>query len=79
MTKINLSEAKAHFSSIIDKVASGDEIIITRHGHPLAKIIPIQSSPAKDIKTVFENIASIRRSTKTDGSTINELKNIGRR
>ena len=38
MTTMTLSEAKATFSEVIDRVASGDEILITRMGKPIARI-----------------------------------------
>jgi prevent-host-death family protein len=45
MTKIfKLSEAKDQLSSLVDRAASGEEIIIAKHGKPLAKLVPI---PAK--------------------------------
>jgi prevent-host-death family protein len=39
MTIANISEAKAHFSSIIEKVMAGEEVIIGKAGKPVAKII----------------------------------------
>jgi len=33
-------DAKAKLSEILDRVAEGEEITITRHGRPVAKIVP---------------------------------------
>ena len=33
-------EAKTHFSQLIERVVHGEEIFITRHGKPVAKIVP---------------------------------------
>ena len=42
MTKIfNLSEAKDQLSSLVDRAASGEEIVIGKQGKPLAKLVPI--------------------------------------
>jgi prevent-host-death family protein len=42
VTKIfNLSEAKNQFSSLVDRAASGEEIVIAKHGKPVAKIVPL--------------------------------------
>lgn len=42
MTKIfNLSEAKDQLSSLVDRVASGEEIVIAKHGKPLARLGPM--------------------------------------
>jgi prevent-host-death family protein len=35
----NITEAKAHFSALIDKVLKGEEIIIGKAGKPVAKIV----------------------------------------
>jgi len=42
VTKIfNLSEAKDQLSSLVDRAASGEEIVIAKHGKPLARLGPI--------------------------------------
>lgn len=33
-------EAKTHFSKVLLDVEAGEQIIITKHGHPVAKILP---------------------------------------
>jgi prevent-host-death family protein len=41
MTKMfNLCEAKNQLSSLVDRAASGEEIIVAKHGRPLAKLVP---------------------------------------
>ena len=35
----NITEAKAHFSALIEKVMSGEEIIIGKAGKPVAKLV----------------------------------------
>ena len=37
----NMHEAKTHLSRIIERVESGEEVIIDRAGTPVAKIIPL--------------------------------------
>ena len=38
MVTVNLAQAKAHLSELLDQVESGEEVIITRHGKPVAHI-----------------------------------------
>jgi prevent-host-death family protein len=40
-TQFNIHEAKTNLSRIIDRVEHGEEIIISRAGHPVAKVIPL--------------------------------------
>jgi prevent-host-death family protein len=41
MDAINLAEAKAHLSELIDRVEAGDSIDITRRGKPVARLTPV--------------------------------------
>jgi prevent-host-death family protein len=38
MVTVNLVQAKAHLSELLDKVEAGEEVIITRHGRAVAHI-----------------------------------------
>jgi prevent-host-death family protein len=40
MKTANIAEAKAHFSALLAKVEAGEEVIITRRGKPIARIVP---------------------------------------
>ena len=40
MTKIAAFEAKTRFGELLDRVIAGEEIVITRHEKPVARIIP---------------------------------------
>lgn len=41
METVGLFEAKTHLSELIARVAAGDEIVITRHNRPVARLVPI--------------------------------------
>jgi prevent-host-death family protein len=34
-------EAKTHFSALLEEIEQGREITITKHGRPVAKLVPI--------------------------------------
>lgn len=44
MTTVDIQEAKATLSTLIDQVLAGEEVIITESGNPIAKLIPYQPS-----------------------------------
>ena len=46
MTVYNLAEAKNGLPRLIDRALDGEEVIISRHGRPVAELRPIQA-PAK--------------------------------
>jgi prevent-host-death family protein len=41
MVTVNLAQAKAHLSELLDRVEAGEEVIITRHGRAVAHIHPV--------------------------------------
>jgi prevent-host-death family protein len=48
MEIVNIHEAKTHFSKLLARVQSGEEIIIAKAGKPYAKIVPLQQ-PSKRV------------------------------
>ena len=48
MTEIGAFEAKNKLSELLDRAEKGEEVIITRRGRPVAKLVPVGG--ARDIK-----------------------------
>ncbi|OGT23431.1 MAG: prevent-host-death protein [Gammaproteobacteria bacterium RIFCSPHIGHO2_12_38_15] len=62
MRSIGSFEAKTHFSSLLQKVEEGEQVIITKHGRPVAKLIPAFSVNKAEIKLTIEKIKKFNRS-----------------
>lgn len=46
--QVNVYEAKTQLSKLLEQVEAGDEIVIARHGKPVARLVPLQRSrPAR--------------------------------
>ena len=43
---LSVREAKAHFSALLERAAEGEEIVITWHGRPRARLAPIREKGA---------------------------------
>ena len=43
MTTYNLHDAKTHLSSLLEQVLGGEEVVITRNGIPVAKLVPLET------------------------------------
>lgn len=41
MATVNVHAAKTHFSSLLDRVAAGEEIVIAKAGKPVARLTPL--------------------------------------
>jgi prevent-host-death family protein len=39
---VNVHEAKTHLSSLLGRVAAGEEVIIAKAGRPIARLVPIE-------------------------------------
>jgi prevent-host-death family protein len=44
LVTIGAFDAKTNLSALLDRVEAGEEVVITRHGKPIAKISPIPKS-----------------------------------
>ena len=43
----NVHEAKTHFSRLLEKVRRGEEVVIGRGGHPVARLVPMEALGAR--------------------------------
>jgi prevent-host-death family protein len=41
---VSLYDAKTHLSALVERAASGDEIVITKSGRPRARLVPLEDS-----------------------------------
>lgn len=58
MSAVNLAVAKAQLSELINKVEAGEEVVITRHGRPVARVVPV--APVKQ-PVPLERLAELRK------------------
>jgi len=43
MDQFNVHEAKTHLSRLLDRVESGEEVVIAKNGRPVARLVPMQA------------------------------------
>lgn len=44
---VNVHEAKTHLSRLLDRVASGEEIVLAKAGKPCARLVPLEAARPK--------------------------------
>ncbi len=54
--QVTATDAKARILRLLDDVAAGEEIEITRHGRPVARLVPAHG--ARTLKGAFEGVAA---------------------
>lgn len=72
MREIQASEAKTHLPRLLDDVERGETLIITRHGRPIARIIPERDRRQDEINRAISTITAIRK--RTGRITVEELR-----
>ena len=55
-------EAKARFGKLLERVAKGEEIVITRYGKPVARIIPAYGIDLREVRQAVAGLRALRRS-----------------
>jgi prevent-host-death family protein len=71
-------EAKTHLPALLALVAQGQEVVITKHAKPIARLVPMDK-PALN-KDVVDRILAFRGRIKlAKGETARDLINAGRR
>jgi prevent-host-death family protein len=83
METVGSFEAKTHLPELLRRVEQGESILITKHGKPVAQLVPAASAkPKPDVKQAVEAMLAIRdREGPTLGNdlTIRDLIEEGRR
>ena len=64
MRTVQASEAKTGFLRLLDDVERGESVIITRHGHPVARLVPQQQIDSERRAEAAASILEIRKRTK---------------
>jgi prevent-host-death family protein len=79
MHTVGLFDAKTHLSALLKRVAQGEEITITKHGAPVALMVPAGNRPKLDPRKVAERIRALRKGVKLKGLSVRQLIEEGRR
>ena len=80
METIGSFEAKTHLASLLDRVAKGESITITRHGVPAAMLIPVGDAERKlTHMEIVGGLRALRKRVKPGKMSVRELVNQGRR
>jgi prevent-host-death family protein len=78
MESVGLFEAKTHLSSLLERVAKGETIQITRRGVPVARLTPVAVSAQKAREEAGRRIRELRKGTSLRGLRIRDLIEKGR-
>jgi prevent-host-death family protein len=82
MITVGTFEAKTKLSELLDKVEAGEEIVITRHGKPIARLVALATErPQRKLtgEEMLERLKEARRGSSLGGFSWKELRDEGRK
>ena len=56
MVRVGSYEAKAHLPRLLQRVADGEHIIITKHGKPVAKLVPVEEKTELSVEEAIQEM-----------------------
>ena len=81
MENVGSFAAKTHLPQLLERVARGEEFTITKHGKPIARLVPAAPTrPKPEVKQVIEELKAFSKgNTLGTDLTIREMIEEGRR
>jgi len=82
MIAIGVYDAKTHLPKLIDRVSRGERFLITKHGRPVAQLLPPAPADEPDVKEIIRQMKEWQEHegpTLGPGLTIRQLREEGRR
>jgi len=59
-TSVGAFEAKTKFSELLERVGRGEEITITRHERPVARLVPYERPSTVELAALFRQMKEFR-------------------
>ncbi|MEP6888888.1 MAG: type II toxin-antitoxin system Phd/YefM family antitoxin [Nitrospirales bacterium] len=79
MSVIGAFEAKTHFAHLLERVAQGEQVTITKHGTPVARLVPVHGTNPKTAKEAIRKLKEFRQGQTLGRVSIRQLIDEGRR
>ena len=79
METVGAYEAKTHLTQLLERVAKGEKITITKHGVPVATLQPANSLKKTPVREVIEQLKRFRNAHRLNGLSIRKMIEEGRR
>lgn len=79
MQTVGAFHAKTHFSALLEEVERGKQVIITKHGRPVAKLVPATHINQSLIKQTIQQLKKFSQKNKLGNLDWKTLRDEGRR
>lgn len=79
MITVGAFEAKTHLSTLLERVSRGEEVLITRHGKAIARLVPAGTADRERVDAAITRLKAARAGVTLGGLDWKELRDEGRR
>lgn len=79
MATIGAYDAKTHLPRLLEEVARGETYTITKHGVPIALLVPVPGTQRPDPAAAIAALRQFRRGIRLDGLALRQIIEEGRR
>ncbi|MCA8908157.1 MAG: type II toxin-antitoxin system prevent-host-death family antitoxin [Rhodospirillaceae bacterium] len=73
MKTVQSTEAKAHLAQLLSDVERGETITITRHGKPIARLVPASADEQEQRRAAVAELRQWRQNRLKTGMTVDEI------
>lgn len=67
MPEIGAYDAKTHLPQLLERTQKGEHFVITKHGRPVAELVPVTRTDGDTVRRTITNIRSFRENLRKRG------------
>ena len=79
MAEVGAFEAKTHLPKLLERVQKGERFVITKHGHPVAELIPFRKRDPDKIHAAIESLKVFQKTHSLGSLSVQEMIEEGRK
>jgi len=73
VSEIGAFEAKTHLPQLLRRVEAGERFVITKHGRPLAELVPFRSWDSGKVQSAIDALKEFQRTHSLGGIPVRQM------
>jgi prevent-host-death family protein len=73
MAEVGAYEAKTHLPKLLERVEKGERFVITRHGRPVAELVPVARRDGRAIVAALTEVRNLRSRLAAKGVSLKKV------
>ena len=73
MSEIGAFEAKTRLPQLLRRVEAGERFVITRHGRPLAELVPFRPRDTRKVQSAIDALKEFQRTHSLGGLSVRQM------